>query len=465
MGKEAIHVTEAEKERQRMLIQQIRDLPHRPQTYHIVTYGCQMNAHDSEKIAGMLEEMGIAAADKKEDADFVIFNTCCVRDNAERRALGNVTWLKEIRRNRPQMMIAVCGCMVQEPGMAEKIMKQYSFVDLAFGTANLHQFPELLYTALNSDRSVVVVSSEERIAEGIPVHRLRRESAYVTIMYGCDNFCSFCIVPYVRGRERSRRPEDIIREAADLQSKGVREIMLLGQNVNSYGKGLDNPMNFSELLRQLDQLEIPRIRFMTSHPKDLSDELISVMSDSRHILPQFHLPVQSGNDEILRRMNRHYTREEYLDRVSKLRAAIPDIGLSTDIIVGFPGETEPQFEDTLSLVEEVRFDSAFTFIYSPRKGTRAAAMEDQVPEQIANQRIRKLIELQETLQKKTLQRFVGMEEEVLIEGFSKRSMDAVSGKGKHAVSITMPGTASDIGQIVRCRVTGVKNNTLTAERI
>ena len=465
MGKEAIHVTEAEKERQRMLIQQIRDLPHRPQTYHIVTYGCQMNAHDSEKIAGMLEEMGIAAADKKEDADFVIFNTCCVRDNAERRALGNVTWLKEIRRNRPQMMIAVCGCMVQEPGMAEKIMKQYSFVDLAFGTANLHQFPELLYTALNSDRNVVVVSSEERIAEGIPVHRLRRESAYVTIMYGCDNFCSFCIVPYVRGRERSRRPEDIIREAADLQSKGVREIMLLGQNVNSYGKGLDNPMNFAELLRQLDQLEIPRIRFMTSHPKDLSDELISVMSDSRHILPQFHLPVQSGNDEILRRMNRHYTREEYLDRVSKLRAAIPDIGLSTDIIVGFPGETEPQFEDTLSLVEEVRFDSAFTFIYSPRKGTRAAAMEDQVPEQIANQRIRKLIELQETLQKKTLQRFVGMEEEVLIEGFSKRSMDAVSGKGKHAVSITMPGTASDIGQIVRCRVTGVKNNTLTAERI
>ncbi len=465
MGKEAIHVTEEEKERQRMLIQQIRDLPHRPQTYHIVTYGCQMNAHDSEKIAGMLEEMGIAAAGKKEEADFVIFNTCCVRDNAERRALGNVTWLKEIRRNRPEMMIAVCGCMVQEPGMAEKIMKQYSFVDLAFGTANLHQFPELLYSALNSDRSVVVVSGEERIAEGIPVHRLRRESAYVTIMYGCDNFCSFCIVPYVRGRERSRRPEDIIREAADLQSKGVREIMLLGQNVNSYGKGLENPMNFAELLRHLDQLEIPRIRFMTSHPKDLSDELISVMSDSRHILPQFHLPVQSGNDEILRRMNRHYTREEYLDRVRKLRAAIPDIGLSTDIIVGFPGETEPQFEDTLSLVEEVRFDSAFTFIYSPRTGTRAAAMEDQVPEQIANQRIRRLIDLQETLQKKTLQRFVGTEEEVLIEGFSKRSMDAVSGKGKHAVSITMPGTASDIGQIVRCRVTGVKNNTLTAERI
>lgn len=465
MARTAAHVSAEEQARQREFTAEIRELPQRPRSYHVVTYGCQMNAHDSEKIAGMLEEMGIAAADKKEDADFVIFNTCCVRDNAERRALGNVTWLKEIRRNRPQMMIAVCGCMVQEPGMAEKIMKQYSFVDLAFGTANLHQFPELLYTALNSDRSVVVVSSEERIAEGIPVHRLRRESAYVTIMYGCDNFCSFCIVPYVRGRERSRRPEDIIREAVDLQSKGVREIMLLGQNVNSYGKGLDNPMNFSELLRQLDQLEIPRIRFMTSHPKDLSDELISVMSDSRHILPQFHLPVQSGNDEILRRMNRHYTREEYLDRVSKLRAAIPDIGLSTDIIVGFPGETEPQFEDTLSLVEEVRFDSAFTFIYSPRKGTRAAAMEDQVPEQIANQRIRKLIELQETLQKKTLQRFVGMEEEVLIEGFSKRSMDAVSGKGKHAVSITMPGTASDIGQIVRCRVTGVKNNTLTAERI
>ncbi len=464
MARESMHVTEAEKERQHSLIREIRDLPHRPQTYHVVTYGCQMNAHDSEIIAGMLEEMGMTPAAVREEADFVIFNTCCVRDNAERRALGNVTWLKEVRKQKPGMIIAVCGCMVQEPGMAEKIMKQYSFVDLAFGTANLHQFPELLYEALNSDRSVVAVSDEDRIAEGLPVRRLRQDAAYVTIMYGCDNFCSFCIVPYVRGRERSRSPEDILREVRDLQEKGVQEIMLLGQNVNSYGKGLETPMSFAGLLKELDALEIPRIRFMTSHPKDLSDELIEVMAGSSFILPQFHLPVQSGNDEILKKMNRHYTREQYLERVRRLREAIPGIGLSTDIIVGFPGETEAQFEDTLKLVEEVRYDSAFTFIYSPRTGTRAAAMSGQVPEDISNQRIRKLIELQETLQQDTLKRFVGMEEEVLIEGLSRRSREAVSGKGKHGVSITLPGAADEIGRIVRCRVTGVKNNTLIAER-
>ena len=464
MARESMHVTETEKERQHSLIREIRDLPHRPQTYHVVTYGCQMNAHDSEIIAGMLEEMGMTPAAVREEADFVIFNTCCVRDNAERRALGNVTWLKEVRKQKPGMIIAVCGCMVQEPGMAEKIMKQYSFVDLAFGTANLHQFPELLYEALNSDRSVVAVSDEDRIAEGLPVRRLRQDAAYVTIMYGCDNFCSFCIVPYVRGRERSRRPEDILREVRDLQEKGVQEIMLLGQNVNSYGKGLETPMSFAGLLKELDALEIPRIRFMTSHPKDLSDELIEVMAGSRHILPQFHLPVQSGNDEILKKMNRHYTREQYLERVRRLREAIPGIGLSTDIIVGFPGETEAQFEDTLKLVEKVRYDSAFTFIYSPRTGTRAAAMSGQVPEDISNQRIRKLIELQETLQQDTLKRFVGMEEEVLIEGLSRRSREAISGKGKHGVSITLPGSADEIGRIVRCRVTGVKNNTLIAER-
>ena len=464
MARESMHVTEAEKERQHSLIREIRDLPHRPQTYHVVTYGCQMNAHDSEIIAGMLEEMGMTPAAVREEADFVIFNTCCVRDNAERRALGNVTWLKEVRKQKPGMIIAVCGCMVQEPGMAEKIMKQYSFVDLAFGTANLHQFPELLYEALNSDRSVVAVSDEDRIAEGLPVRRLRQDAAYVTIMYGCDNFCSFCIVPYVRGRERSRRPEDILREVRDLQEKGVQEIMLLGQNVNSYGKGLETPMSFAGLLKELDALEIPRIRFMTSHPKDLSDELIEVMAGSRHILPQFHLPVQSGNDEILKKMNRHYTREQYLERVRRLREAIPGIGLSTDIIVGFPGETEAQFEDTLKLVEKVRYDSAFTFIYSPRTGTRAAAMSGQVPDDISNQRIRKLIELQETLQQDTLKRFVGMEEEVLIEGLSRRSREAISGKGKHGVSITLPGSADEIGRIVRCRVTGVKNNTLIAER-
>ena len=465
MARTAAHVSAEEQARQREFTAEIRELPQRPRSYHVVTYGCQMNAHDSEKIAGMLEEMGMTPAEKREEAEFVIFNTCCVRDNAERRALGNVTWLKEVRKTHPNLMIAVCGCMVQEPGTAEKILKQYPFIDLAFGTANLHQFPEMLYRALNSDRSVVQVAEEDVIAEGLPVRRLRQDAAYLTIMYGCDNFCSFCIVPYVRGRERSREPADILREAEELARSGVKEIMLLGQNVNSYGKGLAGGMTFAGLLKELDGMGIPRIRFMTSHPKDLSDSLIETMGGSAHILPQFHLPVQSGNDEILQKMNRHYTREQYLDRVRKLREAVPGIGLSTDIIVGFPGETEAQFEDTMRLVEEVRYDSAFTFIYSPRIGTRAAAMEGQIPEEISKARIQKLIALQEGLQQETLKRFTGTEEEVLVEGFSRRSGKAVSGKGRHGVSITLPGSAGDIGEIVRCRVTEMKQNTLIAERI
>ncbi len=284
-------------------------------------------------------------------------------------------------------------------------------------------------------------------------------------MYGCNNFCSVGIVPYVRGRERSRERDDILREAEALMKSGTKEIMLLGQNVNSYGGGLKEKVTFAELLRDLDRMGIERIRFMTSHPKDLSDELIATMAGSRHILPQFHLPVQSGNDEILQRMNRHYTREKYLERVRSLRAAVPDIGLSTDIIVGFPGETEEQFEDTMSLVREVRYDSAFTFIYSPRTGTRAAEMPDRVPDEVSGDRIKRLIDLQEGLQQETLRRFLDTEEEVLVEGYSRRSEKAVSGKGRHAVSVTMPGGTEDIGRIVRCRITGIKNNTLMAERI
>ena len=451
--------------RQRGFMAEVSQLPQRPRSYHVVTYGCQMNAHDSEKLAGMLREMGMEEAPDREQADFVIFNTCCVRDNAERRALGNVTWLKEVRKRNPRLMIAVCGCMIQQPGMAEKILKQYRFVDLAFGTSNLHKLPELLCRALNSDRAVVEVEEEDVIAEDVPVKRLRQDAAYITIMYGCDNFCSYCIVPYVRGRERSREMEAILREAQELRDSGVKEIMLLGQNVNSYGKGLPGSPTFAQLLRELDRLDIPRIRFMTSHPKDLSDELIDVMAHSRHILPQFHLPVQSGNDEILRRMNRRYDRERYLDRVRRLREAVPGIGLTTDIIVGFPGETEEQFLDTMSLVDEVGYDSAFTFIYSPRTGTKAASMEDQIPEDVATDRIKRLIALQDRRQREAMARFVGQEEEVLVEGLSRRSDAAVSGKGRHGVSITCPGTEGDIGQIVRVRVTEIKNNTLMGERI
>ncbi|MGN0794131.1 MAG: tRNA (N6-isopentenyl adenosine(37)-C2)-methylthiotransferase MiaB [Aristaeellaceae bacterium] len=440
-------------------------MAHRPRSYHVVTYGCQMNAHDSEKLSGMLRDMGMTEAPTREEADFVIFNTCCVRENAERRALGNVTWLREVRKRNPGLIIAVCGCMIQQPGMAEKILKQYRFIDLAFGTSNLWRLPELLHRTLTGDRAVVVVEDEDTIAEELPVRRLRSDAAYITIMYGCDNFCSYCIVPYVRGRERSREPEAILREARELHAAGVKEIMLLGQNVNSYGKGLEGGVTFPELLRRLDEIGIPRIRFMTSHPKDLSDELIAVLGSARHILPQFHLPVQHGNDEILRRMNRRYTRAQYLDKVRKLRAAVPGIGLTTDIIVGFPGETEEQFLDTLSIVEEVGYDSAFTFIYSPRAGTAAASMADQVPEDVATDRIRRLIAAQERSQKKAMARLIGTEEEVLVEGLSRRSDKAVSGHGRHGISITLPGTEEDIGQLVRVRVTEMKNNTLMGERI
>ena len=458
-------VPKEEMERQARFAREVRLLPHRPQSYHVVTYGCQMNAHDSEKIAGMLEEMGMVPSARREDADFVIFNTCCVRENAERRALGNVTWLKEVRKQKPDMVIAVCGCMIQEPGMAEIILRQYRFVDLAFGTSNMHKLPEMLYETLNSGKQNVNVEDRDVIAEDLPVRRLRQDAAYVTIMYGCDNFCSYCIVPYVRGRERSREPDTILREVENLAASGVKEIMLLGQNVNSYGKGLPGNPSFAELLKRLDGTGIPRIRFMTSHPKDLSDDLIGVMAQGKHILPQFHLPVQSGNNEILKKMNRHYTREQYLDRVEKLRAAIPGIGLSTDIIVSFPGETEAQFEDTMNLVNEVRYDSAFTFVYSPRTGTKAAAMKELIPEKVSSERIGRLIALQESLQKETLKRFIGQEEEILVEGMSKRSNLAVSGKGRHAVSVTVEGDEQDIGQILKCRITGLKNNTLIGERI
>ncbi len=458
-------ITKEQLAEQRQYAAQVAAMANRPRSYHVVTYGCQMNAHDSEKLSGMLTDMGMTEAATREEADFVIFNTCCVRDNAERRALGNVTWLKEVRKKNPNLIIAVCGCMIQQPGMAEKILKQYKFVDLAFGTSNIWRLPELLHRTINSDRAVVVVEDEDSIAENLPVRRLRTDAAYITIMYGCDNFCSYCIVPYVRGRERSREPEAILAEARELHASGVKEIMLLGQNVNSYGKGLENGMNFPELLRQLDAIGIPRIRFMTSHPKDLSDELIEVLGQSKHILPQFHLPVQHGNDEILRRMNRRYTREMYLDKVRKLRAAVPGIGLTTDIIVGFPGETEEQFLDTLSIVEEVGYDSAFTFIYSPRTGTVAAGMDDQIPEDVATDRIKRLIAAQEAGQRKAMTRFLGTEEEVLVEGLSRRSDKAVSGHGRHGVSITFPGTEADIGTIVRVRVTEMKNNTLMAERI
>ena len=447
-------ISEEQLEEQRQYIQQIRLMPDAPKSYHVVTYGCQMNAHDSEILAGMLRDMGMEEAADRESADFVLFNTCCVRDNAERRALGNVTWLKEVRKKNPRLMIGVCGCMIQQPGMAEKILKQYRFVDLAFGTANLYRLPELMLKALESDHAVVEVEEQNTIAEGLPVQRLRHDAAYITIMYGCDNYCTYCIVPYVRGRERSREMSAIVAEAEALRDSGVKEIMLLGQNVNSYGKGLQTPVTFAQLLKALDDVGIPRIRFMTSHPKDLSDELIDVMAHSKHILPQFHLPVQHGNDEILRRMNRHYNRAQYLDRVRKLREAIPAIGLTTDIIVGFPGETEEQFQDTLSLVREVGYDSAFTFIYSPRVGTPAAKMPDPYTRAQKQVRFDALIASANAISEQKHRAYEGSVQRVLVDGADGRGDYPLTARTKGGRLVHMRGGEALVGQFVDVKITG-----------
>ena len=387
--------------RQREYMRLVREMDVRPQKYHIVTLGCQMNERDSETIAGMLAEMGMESAPVREEADLVLYNTCCVRENAENRALGNVIWLKELKRDKPDMVICVGGCMTQEKGMAERMKQLYPFINVIFGTHNMHRFPEYLYRALREQHPVVeVLDTDGEIAEGLPEKRNRDFSAFVNIMYGCNNFCSYCIVPYVRGRERSREPQAVIDECLRLVDSGVQEIMLLGQNVNSYRGG---GKEFAELLYRLDKLGVPRIRFMTSHPKDISDELIAAYGELSHLMPQLHLPVQAGSDEILARMNRRYTREHYLELVRRLRSVRPDIGLTSDIIVGFPGETLEQFEQTMSLVETVRFDAAYTFIFSPRAGTKAASMPDDTPYEEKSRRIQRLIDLQQRISLETLE--------------------------------------------------------------
>lgn len=466
MSKSPVWVDENEKQELRRAMEAIGANPDRPKSYHIVTYGCQMNAHDSEKLAGMLTAMGMTEAAERTQADLVIFNTCCVRENAERRALGNVIWLNEMKKQRPEIIIGVCGCMVQQEHMAEKILRQYRFIDLAFGTHNLHRLPLLLEKVLRERNRVVSITKEETlICEGLPVKRLNANHAFITIMYGCDNFCSYCVVPYVRGRERSRRMDDILREAEGLLESGVKEIMLLGQNVNSYGNGLAEGGNFPKLLRELDRMGIPRIRFMTSHPKDLSEELIEAMAECSHVCNHLHLPVQSGNDEILRQMNRHYSTEDYLRKVELLRQAVPDIGLTTDLIVSFPGETEAQFEDTCSLVRRVGYDAAFTFIYSPRRGTKAADMPGMIAKEESTRRIEKLISVVEEGSERIRSSLVGQTEEVLVEGISKRREHQISGKGRRNISITLDGSEADVGRIIPVKITELAANTLRGERI
>ena len=459
-----IVVSEEEMAQQRNYIAEVKKMAGGGK-YKINTYGCQMNEHDSELLAGMLTEMGYAPTESDEEADVILFNTCCVRDNAERRVSGNIGALAGLKRSRPDLVIGVCGCMMQQEGVAEKLLRLRPYIDLVFGTHNLHRFPQLLHNAIASGHRVVEVdqSTAGRIAEHLPQRRANAFQGYLTIMYGCNNFCSYCIVPYVRGRERSRTIADIAAEAENMAASGTKEIMLLGQNVNSFGLGSENGETVPQLLHALDGV-VPRIRFMTSHPKDLSDALIEEMAHSKSVCPQFHLPVQSGSDRILQEMNRHYTREHYLERVRALRSAIPNVGLTTDIIAGFPGETDAEFEDTLSLVEQVRYDSAYTFIYSPRQGTRAAAMENQVDEAIKHERLSRLIALQEGITKEQLTGCIGRTEDVLVEGASRRQAGFVSGRTGRGMMVNFEGNEEWIGQIVPVQITGSGTNTLRGTR-
>ena len=423
----------------------------RPLTYHISTFGCQMNFKDSEKLAGILEEIGYVETET-EAADFVLLNTCTVRENANQKVYGHLGILKNYKKKNPHMMIALCGCMMQEELVVKKLKESYRFVDIIFGTHNIYKLAELIQTRLESDRMVVDLWKDAKeIVEDLPSVRKYTFKAGVNIMFGCNNFCSYCIVPYVRGRERSREPEDIIHEIEDMVSEGVVEIMLLGQNVNSYGKTLEHPISFAQLLERVEQIPgLKRIRFMTSHPKDLSDDLITVMAKSEKICRHMHLPVQSGSSRLLERMNRRYTKEHYLELVRKLREAIPDISLTTDIIVGFPGETEEDFEETLDVVRQAEYDSAYTFIYSKRTGTPAANMPDQIPDDVVKERFNRLLQVVAESSAKRTGRLEGQTAEVLVEGISEQDPSMITGRLSNNLLVHFPGDESYIGKL--CKV-------------
>ena len=426
-------------------------------TFQCRTFGCQMNAKDSEKFAGMLEVMGFVESEEK-IVDLVVYNTCTVRENANKKVYGHLGVLKTEKKKHPHMMIALCGCMMQEPDEVEKLKKSYKFVDIIFGTHNIFKFPELIQERLDRGKMVVDVwEGTDMIVEDLPSERKFPFKCGVNIAYGCNNFCSYCIVPYVRGRERSRKPEDILKEIRNLAKDGVVEIMLLGQNVNSYGKTLEHPISFAELLREVEKIDgIERVRFMTSHPKDLSDELIEVMKESKKICRHFHLPLQSGSTRVLADMNRRYTKEKYLDLVRKLREAMPDISLTTDIIVGYPGETEEDFLETLDVVDKAAFDSAYTFIYSRRTGTPAAAREDQVPEDVVKDRFNRLLDLVGEKSKEQTDRFEGQTLPVLVEEMNTQLDGYVTGRLEYNTVVHFPGDASLLGKIVNVHLEEAK---------
>ena len=437
-------------EKAKQYVQQKSEEAGRPLTFCVTTFGCQMNARDSEKLVGILEQVGYVEEPEEEKADFVIYNTCTVRENANQRVYGRLGQLKHIKKSNPYMMIGLCGCMMQEPQVVEKLKKSYRFVDIIFGTHNIYKFAELIATRFESERMVIDIWKDtDKIVEDLPSERKFSFKSGVNIMFGCNNFCSYCIAPYVRGRERSRNPKDIIREIERLVADGVVEVMLLGQNVNSYGKNLEEPITFAQLLQEIEKIEgLERIRFMTSHPKDLSDELIEVMKNSKKICKHLHLPVQSGSTRILEKMNRRYTKEKYLELVEKIKTAVPDISLTTDIIVGFPGETEEDFLETMDVVQKVRYDSAFTFIYSKRTGTPAATMENQVPEDVIKDRFDRLLKEVQEISAEVCSVHEGTIQKALVESVNDHDHTLVTGRLSNNILVHFPGDESLIGQIV-----------------
>ena len=435
--------------------------------FYIETWGCQMNEEDSEKLSGMLKRVGYTKTENKEDAGIILFNTCCVRENAENKVFGNLGSLKHLKKENPDLIIGICGCMMQQEGMADKILKKFPYVNSVFGTHNAYKFPEYLNRVKTEGVQIKEIFNKETdIVEGLPIDRESNVKAFVTIMYGCNNFCTYCIVPYVRGRERSRKPEDILNEVRELVAQGYKEITLLGQNVNSYGKGLEEEVDFAKLLRMIDEIEgLERVRFMTSHPKDLTVDVIMAIKECDKLCEQIHLPVQSGSNSILKKMNRHYTREYYLDLVKKIKEEIPGVTLTTDIIVGFPGETEEDFQETLELVKEVGYSSAFTFIYSRRNNTPADMMLNQVSEEDKHHRFNRLIAAVNERVIAQNKAEEGNILEVLVEGNSKNDAEKLTGRTRTGRLVNFTGENVNVGELVNVKITRAQNFSLIGEVI
>lgn len=434
---------------------------------NITTWGCQMNEHDSENIFGMLEKMGYGVTEEQSDADLIIYNTCAVRENAELKVYGNLHVLKKYKEKNPDLVIAVCGCMMQQPHVVEEIKNKYPHVNLVFGTHNIYKFPELLNTVIESDEAMYDIwDIDGRIIEGLPTQRKHDIKAFVNIMYGCNNFCTYCIVPYTRGRERSRNPEDIITEAKKLVEGGVKEITLLGQNVNSYGKTFEPQYPFHRLLEDMNNIEgLERIRFMTSHPKDISDELIDAIANLEKVCESLHLPVQSGSSRVLKEMRRYYTKEDYLSIIDKVKEKVDGIGLTTDIMVGFPGETEEDFAHTLDVVRKAQYDLAFTFLYSVRKGTVAENMDNHIDEDVKKDRFDRLLAVVNEAATKTAQAYQDKVVEVLVEGVSKKNPEYMMGRNRQNKLVNFKGTEDLIGKLVNVKITEPKSFSLNGEMI